>query len=309
VTGPGAAVGTAPRDDTALGLTGAAVAVTVWGSSGVIAKHVDLGGLALGGYRFSIYAALMFAVLRGRRTPLTAQAIRHSFWGGISLGADVALFLTAVKLTSIVNATTIGALQPVVVGVVAARFFGERIRGRDVVAAAVALAGVLLVVVESSGSEAWSLRGDLAATGALFAWSGYFIFSRQTQGRVSPAEYTAATALYAGAINAVLAVVVGQDMSWPDNENLLWILVLAVGAGALGHSLMNWSLVRIPLWVGSTFTLLVPVVSAGLAWLVLGEALNALQIVGMVIVVGALAVIVRSQNVGDRHRSAAAPRS
>jgi drug/metabolite transporter (DMT)-like permease len=72
---------------------------------------------------------------------------------------------------------------------------------------------------------------------------------------------------------------------------------------------MNWSLVRIPLWVGSTFTLLIPVMSSGLAWLVLGEALNALQIVGMVVVVGALAVIVRSQNVEDRHRSAAAPRS
>lgn len=307
--GPVAAVSTPRRDDTALGLTGAAIAVTVWGSSGVIAKHIDLGGLALGGYRFAIYAVLMLAVLGGRRTPLTLTAMRHSFWGGMALGADVALFFTAVKLTSIVNATTIGAMQPVIVGVVAARFFGERIRRSDVVAATVALAGVLLVVAESSGSAAWSLRGDLAAVGALFAWSGYFVCSRQTQGRVSPAEYTAATAIYAGAINALLAVAVGQDMSWPDNENLLWILVLAIGAGALGHSLMNWSLVRIPLWVGSTFTLLIPVVSSGLAWLLLGEALSALQVVGMVIVVGALAVIVRSQNVEDRHRPGTAARS
>jgi probable blue pigment (indigoidine) exporter len=309
VTSPGSAVDTAPRNEAALGFTGAAVAVTVWGSSGVIVKHVDIGGLALAAYRFAIYAALMLVVLRGRRTRLTIAALRLSFWGGISLGADVALFFTAVKLTSIVNATTIGALQPVIVGVVAARFFGERIRASDVAAATVALAGVLLVVVESSGSQAWSLRGDLAATGALFAWSGYFVFSRQTQGRVSPAEYTAATAVYAGGINAVLAVAVGQDLSWPDNENLLWILLLAVGAGALGHSLMNWSLVRIPLWVGSTFTLLIPVVSSGLAWLVLGEALNALQIVGMVVVVGALAVIVRSQPSRDRHQSPATPRS
>jgi drug/metabolite transporter (DMT)-like permease len=98
-------------------------------------------------------------------------------------------------------------------------------------------------------------------------------------------------------------------MSWPNNENLLWILVLAVGAGALAHSLMNWSLVRIPLWVGSTFTLLIPVVSSALAWIVLGEALNALQVLGMVVVIGALAVIVRAQNVEDRHQSPATPRS
>jgi len=297
------------RDELTRGMVGAAIAVTVWGSAGVIIKHIDLDGLALGGYRFSIYALIMIAVLAGRRTRLTVRVLRHSFWGGVSLAADVALFFTAVKLTSIVNATVIGALQPVIVGVVAARFFGERIRLGDLVAAAVALGGVLLVVSESFGGEVSSIKGDLAAIGALFAWSGYFIFSRRSQGRVTPAEYTTATALYTGVLNAALAIAVGQDMSWPDTENLVWILVLAIGAGALGHSLMNWSLVRIPLWIGSTFTLLVPVMASLLAWVVLDESLTALQMLGMVIVVGALGLIVRSQNVAERHSSAAAPRS
>ena len=297
------------REDLALGLGGAAVAVTVWGSSGVIAKHIELGGLALGAYRFTIYALIMLIVLAGRGTRLTARSMRHSFWGGVSLGADVALFFTAVKLTSIVNATVIGALQPVVVGIAAARFFGERIRPGDVVAAAVALAGVVMVVVESSSRGGSSLEGDLAAVGALFAWSGYFVFSRRSQSRISPTEYTAATAVYTGVINAGLAVAIGQDMSWPDGENLMWILVLAVGAGALGHSLMNWSLVRIPLWIGSTFTLLIPVVASLLAWLALDESLSLIQIVGMLVVVGALAVIVRNQSVTERHSSGAAARS
>ena len=306
---PRQAAAVSTDENTTLGMAGAAIAVTVWGSAGVIAKHIDLEGLVLGAYRFTIYALIMMVVLAGRRTRLSIRALRHSFWGGVSLATDVALFFTAVKLTSIVNATVIGALQPLVVGMVAARFFGERIRPADILAASVALGGVLLVVFESFGSEVSSLKGDLAATGALFAWSGYFIFSRRSQGRVTPAEYTTATALYAGGLNAALAVAVGQDMSWPDNETLLWILVLAVGAGALGHSLMNWSLVRIPLWVGSTFTLLVPVVASLLAWLVLDESLTALQIVGMTVVVGALGLIVRNQNVAERHASGAAPRS
>ncbi len=300
---------TATHDELGLGLTGAAIAVTVWGSSGVIVKYVDLGGLALGGYRFSIYALIMLAVLRGRGADLTLDAIRHAFWGGMALALDVALFFTAVKLTSIVHATVIGALQPVVVGIVAARFFGERIRTGDVIAAAVALGGVLLVVLESSSDEVSSVRGDLAAVGALFAWSAYFIFSRRSQGRITSSEYTAATALYTGVFNAALALAVGQDMSWPDTENLLWILALAIGAGALGHSLMNWSLVRIPLWLGATFTLLVPIISSALAWIALDEALTVLQMLGMAVVVAALAVIVRNQSVQERHASGAAARS
>jgi drug/metabolite transporter (DMT)-like permease len=59
---------------------------------------------------------------------------------------------------------------------------------------------------------------------------------------------------------------------------------------------MNWSLVRIPLWVGSTFTLLIPVFSALLAWVVLGESVTAVQGVAMAVVIGALAVVVRNQS-------------
>ena len=52
---------------------------------------------------------------------------------------------------------------------------------------------------------------------------------------------------------------------------LALLLVMVALAGVVGHALMNWSLVRIPLWVGSTFTLLIPVVSAMLAWVFLDE--------------------------------------
>ena len=39
--------------------------------------------------------------------------------GGLLLSGDVLLFFTAVKLTNVVNATTIGALQPLVIAVFA----------------------------------------------------------------------------------------------------------------------------------------------------------------------------------------------
>ena len=58
---------------------------------------------------------------------------------------------------------------------------------------------------------------------------------------------------------------------------------------------MNWSLVRIPLWVGSIFTLFVPVVAAALAWIFLGESLNTLQVLSTVVVILALGSILRYQ--------------
>ena len=80
-------------------------------------------------------------------------------WGGIALGADIALFFSAVKLTSVVNATIIGSMQPIVVGVVAAKFFGEKIGLRNVMWSLVALIGTVLVVAASAGDDTQRLAG------------------------------------------------------------------------------------------------------------------------------------------------------
>jgi drug/metabolite transporter (DMT)-like permease len=216
-------------------------------------------------------------------------------WGGLSLGADVAFFFSAIKLTSVANATVIGALQPIVVSVVAARFFGERIVRRDALLGLVAIAGVATVVLSGSSEAGGDISGDLLSLGALFSWSAYFVFAKKAKERVSSQEYTIGAALWTGLFNIPLALAFGQDLSWPSSTSWLWLVILAFGAGLLGHSMMNWSIQQIPLWISSTFTLLIPVVSATAAWIWLGEPLTGLQIASMVVVLGALAGIVTSQ--------------
>jgi drug/metabolite transporter (DMT)-like permease len=216
-------------------------------------------------------------------------------WGGIALGADIALFFSAVKLTSVVNATIIGSMQPIVVGVIAARFFGEQIRLRDALWSLVALGGAVLVVAASAGDEVTDIRGDLLAAAAMLSWSAYFITSKNSKKTMTPTEFTAGTSLWTMAICAPLGFLFGQDMSWPSATNWAWLIAMAIASGLVGHAMMNWSLVRIPLWVGSTFTLLIPVFSALLAWVVLDETVSALQGLGMLVVIGALAIVVRSQ--------------
>jgi drug/metabolite transporter (DMT)-like permease len=286
----------APADELTAGLVGAAVAVTAWGAGSVIIKDVDMGALAVGAYRFWLYFLPLVLWMRLRGAPLRLHVLRASMWGGIALGLDVAFFFSAVKLTNVVNATLIGSLQPIVVGVVAARFFGERIRRRDAAWSLVALGGVVAVIFASNGTPEWSGRGDLLAVGSMLAWSAYFIASRESRTRLTPTEFTAGTALWAAAINTPLAVVAGQDVSWPSARDFALLVAMTLLAGLVGHSLMNWSLVRIPLWVGSTMTLLIPVSASLLAWAFLGESLNAAQVVAMALVLLALASIVKGQS-------------
>jgi drug/metabolite transporter (DMT)-like permease len=283
------------RQELVRGLGGAAIAVCAWSTGTVIVKYIDMGGLAIGAYRFALFSIGMLVWMEVRGTPFRWRALRESMWGGIALGGDIALFFSAVKLTSVVNATIIGSLQPIVVGVVAARFFGEEIKRRDALWSLVALAGVFVVVTSGPGGDDSSWQGDLLAFGAMAAWSAYFIFSKRSAGTLTSTEFTAGTAVWSALICTPLAFLLGQDMSIPDAESWLWLIAMTIAAGIVGHTLMNWSLVRIPLWVGSTFTLLIPVFSAILAWMFLDEPISLPQAVAMAVVVGSLAAIVHNQ--------------
>ncbi|MDX2379902.1 MAG: DMT family transporter [Acidimicrobiia bacterium] len=295
MTSTGADAAAADRHELGRGLTGAAIAVCAWSTGTVITKHIDMGGLAIGAYRFSVFAIGIILWMEIRRTPFRWPAFRDSIWGGLALGLDIAFFFSAVKLTSVVNATIIGSLQPVVVGVVAARFFHEHIRPRDALWSLVAIAGAIVVVVSGSGEGESSWKGNLLAVGAMFAWSGYFIASKRSKDYMTSTEFTAGTAVWTAIICTPLALLFDQDLSFPSATNWFWLFAMIIGSGIVGHALMNWSLVRIPLWVGSTFTLLIPVFAAVLAWVFLDEGIEPAQIAAMAVVIGALSAIVYGQ--------------
>ncbi len=295
----------APPEDSGpfLGIAAAAVAVSAWGLAGVVAKAIDMGGIAIGAYRFTLYGLVVAGLFGLRGSPLTVRVMRVSMWGGLALALDVAFFFSAIKLTTVANATVIGALQPVVVSVAAWRLFGERVARRDVGLALVAIGGVAVVVFGGGDTADGDRLGDALAVGALFSWSAYFIFSKRTKAQISSNEFTIGAALWTGLLNAPLAAIFGQSLAWPSLESWVGLIVLAFGAGALGHSLMNWSIQQIPLWISSTFTLLIPVVSATAAWFFLDEPLSGIQVAAMFVVLGALGAIVANRSgIGSRPR-------
>jgi drug/metabolite transporter (DMT)-like permease len=248
-------------------------------------------------------------MLRGGR--LSLATMRVSALGGLGLGLDIALFFSAVKMTTMANATVIGAVQPVLLLALAAPLFGERPRRREVGLAGVAVLGVCVVMFGSSGLPDANPAGDLLAVGALFAWTAYFIFSKRTQAKVSSLEYTTATALWATLVITPIALLSGQDLSVPVAGDWFWLVMLAVVPGLAGHGLMNWSLTRIPVWLASTLSLAIPVTATLMAWAFIDEQVDGLQFLGMAIVLAALAaLVIGAERTGtDRSGPAEAPQA
>lgn len=269
------------------------VAVSIWGGVAVVAKLVDdIDGIALGFHRLWIGAvatAIAFSLRGGRITP---RLLWLCLPGGLAFALDIVFFFSALKDTTVANATVIGALQPALLLLVVGRLFGERVTASSVVLTLVAIAGVVVVMYGSSGTPVWSLRGDLLALGALFAWTWYFVASKQVRRLLSPFEFLTGMMIVATVAVAPLALLTDHRLEPGGAAGWAWITLLALGSGGIGHLLVSWAHDHIDLSVMSLLTLAVPIVAVVSAAIFLGESIVLLQVVGMTIVLVALAVVV-----------------
>ncbi len=281
----------------ALGIPAAGLAMVGWAASGVIAKGLsELGPLAVVFWRMWLYTGIVVLFLWLNGTPLRWKSIKVSFWGGFSLAFDIMLFFTSLRLTTVANATVVASLQPLLMLYLAPKLFNEHPKGKHWGMAFVAIGGIAVVVFGSSGIPEWSVLGDLLAVLTLFAWTGYFVFSKLSTQKISSSQYTGGSALVCSLVASPFAIASGQVFDFPSLGTWVWLAILSIGPGFTSHMLMNWSLARIPAWVGSTMTLAIPVTSTLMAWVFLGDQVSPWQFVGMTVVMFTLAVVVLDQS-------------
>jgi len=268
-------------------------AVVAWGCGNVLVKLVSFEGVVLSLYRLWVGFFVMLIAMRLAGLRLTPRALRQALPGGVLFGVNVAMFFSALKLTSVADATLISALQPALVFTVAGPWFGERVGLREVCWTAAALAGVVIVVLASAGTPEWSPLGDLLAVGAVVTFTGYFLVSKRVRESLGAVEYVAAMQLVAAVVVTPIALVSREHLAIGSPVDWLWLMLIVCVSGIGGHLLVNWAHRYVDVSISSLMMLGVPVVGAVAAWLVLDESLGPLQVVGGLITLASLAAVVR----------------
>ncbi len=291
------AVAPIPRSDlnrpraTRLGVIAVVGPIAAFAVMNVIVKIVRAPALTIAFYRLWMGVLIMLVVVRltGRR--LTWKILGRAVPSGVLFGLNLALFFSALKRTSIADVLIIAALQPAITLFVAGPLFGERVTAHEVFWTAVSLGGVVLVILGSSGTPAWSLEGDLLAGGALLAWTTYWLLSKRVRREVPAIEYMTAVTIGAAVFMTPVWLVSGQSrtMRWQD---WAWVLLFVGGAQA-GHSLLAWSHAQVDVSISSLLILVEPVISPVAALIVLGERLPALSIGGGLLAILAVGVVIR----------------
>ncbi|MGH3328867.1 MAG: DMT family transporter [Streptomycetales bacterium] len=274
------------------GVGACCIGVVLWGVTGTIVKLSTVPGLTLALYRLWLGVAVVMAVaaLVGRFP--TLRTMRASAAGGLFFGADVLLFFLALKHTSVAHATVIGALQPLLILLVARRWFGETRSVRTVVWTLVTVLGVAGVVFGGRGSAGTTLGGDLLAVGALLAWTGYWLASKHARSHagLGALEYTVSFLFIAALVATPVVLVSGAPLAVPRPVDWAWLGVLAVFPSA-GHLLFAWAHRVVEVTISSVVQASVPVAATGLAVLVLREPITGAQVVGGLAAVAASAAL------------------
>jgi len=294
------------RIEAAVAGSAAAVLGTVaWGFTSIFIPLVTLPGLTTLFYRLWPGAGVLLVVARcSSRRWLTLAELRAFLPAGVLLGADMALFFSAVKLTTIAAATVIGALQPALVLLVAGRWFGERVRGRDIACTLVAIGGVGVVALGGGLPGGDALSGDAMAAGSLLCFTGYWLASKRALSGDQPSDqYTAGVMCIAALVATPVALISGERFGPVTRADAFWLALMTLIPGA-GHLLFNWAHHHVDVSVSSVISAANPVVAAVLAAVVLDQRLHAVQWAGCAVGVVAIAAVAARKQGGAEIGSA-----
>ncbi len=251
------------------------------------AQSEGTASLTIAALRMSFAALLLapFTCRQARRelTTLSRSDLLLVGAAGLVLATHFAAWITSLEYTSVASSAVLVTTNPVWVGVLSWLVLRER-PGFGVLAGIVlGLCGSALVFVGEPGMPADPQRapllGNTLALGGAIAVSVYLLIGRRLRTRISLWSYvflvysTAAVAL-------LLAALLAGASLWPTPVACGLILLLAAGPQLLGHTAFNHAVRHLPAPLVAVAILGEPIGAAVLAWLLFGEAVNALQLAG-----------------------------
>jgi probable blue pigment (indigoidine) exporter len=233
---------------------------------------------------------LLAAVLRALPAGLLLLALtrtlpRGAWWwkapilGGLNIGVFFALlFVAAYRLPGGV-AATIGAVQPLIVAVLASRLVGEALTLRRLLAGAAGMAGVALLVLQATGRL--NVIGIGAALGGAAAMAAGTVLSKRWGQPVSALAVTSWQLVSGGVLLIpVLLSVEGLPTQPLSSRNVAGFAYLALIGTALAYTLWFRGIQLLPVGSVAFLGLLSPVVAVLAGWAFLAQTLSWGQVLG-----------------------------
>lgn len=260
------------------------------GSSAIFVRLSELGPITTGFYRM-LFALPLLALWAGweRSEGLFSEFVPAKgrftlLLAGFFFALDLALWNWSIDHTTIVNSTLFNNTAAFFVPLIMWIIFKEKQSLRFIIATSIGFAGCFCLIGTSFSISFNNLLGDVVALSSGIMVALYLIALKSIRGGISTGLLMFWTGLSSLLFLGPLAFVSGESF-WPlTYKDGISFFGQAVVVHVMGQSLLANSLGKIPATYAALILFLAPVTGAALGWVIYAEALSALEIFGMVLI-------------------------
>ena len=274
-----------------LGRVSSVVAITLMALAPSIIKLSEMEIFRLIFWRLLVASFFYFSLYIFTKRKLSFKEVRFSLIGGLVFGFQLILFFSSLRETSVLNAMVIGSLQPIIFLFIATRFFNERPSRSIYYWSFLSLAGTALTIQTGREAGVTSLSGDVLAFFGMLMFCLYFVVSKKARTEIDSVPYQLWLTIFALIPVSIAALSFGEGLSPPTGKEWFPVLIISLIPGT-GHLLQNVAHGHVSLVLMGLINLLAVAIVPLYAWWLLEENPGLVQLLGIAIVIGTLAMVV-----------------
>lgn len=273
-----------------------AFVILVWGLGPPISKLITAPAVISVLYRFWLSVPILFllASLRGVRPHW--QSVRHGALAGAAFGINLVFVFLTINEGAVAVLSVFAAMQPGIILLVAGPFLGERPTRWHVAWTLIGIVGTAVVVAAGGEGFEVSALSIIYAAVSQFFFTAYFLLTKRVRSQhdIDAVQWMSGVVIWAALAVTPWALLTSTKADYRaiDGLDWLWLSLIIVFTGGLGHIVMAWVHRYVDASRSSLFLLSMNVVAIVAAWLIHDEPLTLLQILGGFVVLAAVAAVV-----------------
>lgn len=273
------------------------LAVCFLALGGIFVKISELPPINTGFYRVLLSIPILLPFVGKEIKNVSRKDLSLIFLAGVFLAGDLILWNVSFFYTSVANANLLANLVPIVIIPFSYFIFKERVSSKLLIGASVTIVGIIVLLSGKASITSDNLFGDLLAFLTSFFYAFFLLTVYKVRERVS-----ATIIMFVSAFGSILAIFVtmlfSEGIYVPSGlSEWLPLIGLAIFSQILGQGLLSFCLGKVNVSLSSVLVLLQPIVAAIYAWLLFGENLTIIEMLGILIAtIGIYIVKLQQQN-------------